>query len=459
MIRKYIDRIFGRGDKAPRKDAKPVIYGPDKHRIQREHISKCARRTCEELQRAGHAAFVVGGAVRDLMLGHIPKDYDVATSATPEEVRSIFRRSRIIGRRFQIVHVLCGQDVVEVSTFRATLTREPDDENTDEHGRVLSDNVFGTQAEDAARRDFTVNALFYDPVKEEVWDYHHGVKDLQAKKLVMIGDPSRRYREDPVRMLRAARLAAKLGLTIDPKTEAPIHTHKHLIENVPQARLFEEILKLLLSGNAVACTQLLRKLELHHGLLPLLDDALEDPETSPFALAALKATDDRLRAEKPVSPAFLLAALLWGRVQKSLRRHEDAGQPSIPALHAAMHEALDAQRESLAIPRRFDATMKELWLLQPRFEQRGGHRPFRLLEHPRFRAAYDFYELRAHSGNASIEIAQWWERFQDVNADEREDMIVQEEAGPKKKRRRRRGKRKPDGEGGAGAPEGPEVAE
>ncbi len=241
MIKKYIDRIFGRRERHQR-DAKPVIYGPDKHGIRREAISKCARRTCEDLQRAGHAAFVVGGAVRDLMLGHIPKDFDVATSATPEEVRSIFRRSRIIGRRFQNVHVLCGQDVVEVSTFRAVLTREADDDNTDEHGRVLSDNVFGTQAEDALRRDFTVNALFYDPVREEVCDYYHGVKDLQARKLVMIGDASQRYREDPVRMLRAARLAAKLGLAIDANTEAPIHTHKHLIGNVPQARLFEEIL-------------------------------------------------------------------------------------------------------------------------------------------------------------------------------------------------------------------------
>jgi len=432
MIKKYIDRIFGRGERTYSKDARPVIYGVDKHRIRREAISKCAKRTCEELQRAGHAAFVVGGAVRDLMLGFTPKDYDVATSATPEEVRSVFRRSRIIGRRFQIVHVLCGQDVVEVSTFRAVITRE---------------------AEDALRRDFTVNALFYDPVKEEVWDYHHGVKDLQAKKLVMIGDAAKRYREDPVRMLRAARLAAKCGLTLDAKTEAPIHAHKHLIENVPQARLFEEILKLLLSGNAVACVHLLRKLELHHGLLPLLDDALEDPDTGAFALAALKATDDRLREDKPVSPAFLLAALLWGRVEKSLKRHEQAGQPSIPALHDAMHEALDAQRESLAIPRRFDATMKELWLLQPRFLQRGGQRPFRLLEHPRFRAAYDFFELRALSGNAPLDVAKWWERFQDANADEREEMLLKDEEGPKKKRRRRRGKRRPEGEAPSGPPQ------
>jgi poly(A) polymerase len=442
VIKKYIEKLFGRGNRPTHKDARPTIFGADKHTIRREDISRCARRTCEELQRAGHAAFVVGGAVRDLLLGRKPKDFDVATSATPEEVRAIFRRSRIIGRRFQIVHVLCGQETVEVSTFRAHFAREPDAENTDEHGRMLSDNVFGTQAEDALRRDFTVNALFYDPVKEEIWDYVHGLKDLKAKRLVMIGDAATRYREDPVRMLRAARLAAKLGLAIDPGTRAPIQELRHLLENVPQARLFEEILKLLLSGNAVECVRMLRELALHHGLLPLLDTALEDAETGPFALAALRATDERLAEGKPVSPAFLLAALLWGQVERNLRKFEAKGQPTIPALHSAMHEALDVQRDSLAIPRRFDATMKELWLMQPRFLQRGGQRPYRLLEHPRFRAAYDFFALRAASANAPQEAADWWERFQDASPDERERMLLADEGGAKKKRRRRRGGKK-----------------
>ena len=442
MIRKYIDRLFGRGGKVTHKDARPTIYPKEKHAIRREDISRCARRTCEDLQRAGHTAFVVGGAVRDLLLGYKPKDFDVATSATPEEVRGVFRRSRIIGRRFQIVHVLCGPEIVETSTYRAHFTREPDAEHTDEHGRMLSDNVFGTQAEDAMRRDFTVNALFYDPVKEEVWDYVHGMRDLKARKLVMIGDPATRYREDPVRMLRAARLGAKLNLQIDVKTRVPIKELKPLLSNVPQARLFEEILKLLLSGNAVECVRVLRELELHHGLLPLLDTALEDPATGPFAMAALRATDERLAGDKPVSPAFLLAALLWGQVEKNLKRFEDGGLPTVPALHNAMHEALDAQRETLAIPRRFDATMKELWLMQPRFLQRGGHRPFRLLEHPRFRAAYDFFALRAAAGNAPVHVAEWWDRFQDASPDERERMLVSDEAGPKKKRRRRSSRKK-----------------
>jgi poly(A) polymerase len=446
MIKKYIDKLFGRHQAPTHKDARPVVYPKDKHGIEPGQISRCARRTCEDLQKAGFAAFVVGGAVRDLLLGMRPKDYDVATSATPEEVRGVFRRSRIIGRRFQIVHVLCGQETVEVSTFRAHFAREAGEDNKDEHGRMLSDNVFGTQTEDALRRDFTVNALFYDPVKEEVWDYVHGLKDLKAKKLVIIGDPATRYREDPVRMLRAARLGAKLGLAIDAKSREPIAELRHLLENVPQARLFEEILKLLLSGNAVECVRVLRELELHHGLLPLLDTALEDPATGPFAMAALRATDKRLAEDKPVSPAFLLAALLWGQVEKGLAKHSATGLSTVPALHAAMHDALDAQRDTLAIPRRFDATMKELWLMQPRFLQRGGSRPYRLLEHPRFRAAYDFFALRAESANAPQEAAKWWEEFQHANTDQRETMLVGDETAPKKRRRRR--KKKP-GEGAA----------
>jgi poly(A) polymerase len=448
MIKNFISRVFRRGAKQAAHPSKPVVYGPDKHHIRKDHISRGARKTCEELQRAGHTAFVVGGAVRDLLLGMRPKDFDVATSAHPDAVRSLFRRSRIIGRRFRIVHVMWGAETVEVSTYRAHFTKEAEEEKQDEHGRVLSDNVFGTQAEDALRRDFTVNALFYDPVKEEVWDFQHGVKDLLAKKLVMIGDPATRYREDPVRMLRAARLSAKLGLALDPKTAAPIPELKHLLENVPQARLFEEILKLLLSGNAVACVQRLRELELHHGLLPLLDDALEDPLTGPFAMAALSATDERLRDDKPVSPAFLLAALLWGRVERRWKELEEKGQPSTPSLHSAMHDALDAQRESLAIPRRFDATMKELWLLQPRFLQRGGTRPLRLLEHPRFRAAFDFFELRGRSGNAPVEAAEWWARFQAASPGERDAMLHADDGAKKKRRRRRGGKRRPE-EGGA----------
>jgi poly(A) polymerase len=258
MIKRLISKVFG---KRRGKASEPRIYRAGEHGIDRNGISDGAMRVCENLQREGYAAFVVGGAVRDLMLGRHPKDFDVATDATPEQVRGVFRRARIIGRRFRLVHVMFGSETVEVSTFRAHHERAEGDEDTaasDEHGRLLRDNVFGSQEEDAIRRDFTVNALFYDPERDEVWDYQHGVPDLKAKRLVMIGEPEARYREDPVRMLRASRLAAKLGFTIDKKTEAPIAKLSHLLDNVPAARLFDEMVKLLLSGHAVECVEKLR---------------------------------------------------------------------------------------------------------------------------------------------------------------------------------------------------------
>jgi poly(A) polymerase len=421
---------------------KHVVVGREHHNIRRESLLRGANDTCEYLQRAGFKAFIVGGAVRDLLLGIVPKDFDVATDATPEQVRGVFRRSRIIGKRFRLVHVMFGRDTIEVSTFRAHFESEADEESTDAHGRVLSDNVFGSMAEDAVRRDFTVNALFYDPVREELWDYQGGLADLKARRLRMIGDPATRYREDPVRMLRAARLSAKLGLTVEPGTLAPVAQLKSLLKNVPQARLFEEILKLLLSGHSAACIEQLRAMDLHHGLLPLLDAALDDPRTAPFAMAALKATDERLAADKTVNPAFVLAALLWGQVQKVSAQLEAEGLKPLPALHEAMHQVLDLQRDSLAVPRRFDAIIKEIWLMQPRFAVRRGGQPARMLQQPRFRAAFDFYELRAHSGDADPEIAQWWLAFQEARDDERPDLLMNDNAGSPTKKRRRGGRRR-----------------
>jgi poly(A) polymerase len=286
VIKKYIEKLFGRSRRPTHKDARPTIHGADKHSIRRDDISRCARRTCEELQRAGHAAFVVGGAVRDLLLGRKPKDFDVATSATPEEVRSIFRRSRIIGRRFQIVHVMFGQELLEVTTFRGNAaTSAP----KDEHGRVLRDNNFGPQHEDAERRDFTINAMYYNPATQEVLDYHGGIEDIEHKVLRIIGQPEARYREDPVRMLRVVRFAAKLQFTIEPATRAPIPVMAPLINNVPAARVFDEMLKLLMSGHALACLQQLRKEGLHHGLLPLLSIVSHPVATNPSAKLAAHA--------------------------------------------------------------------------------------------------------------------------------------------------------------------------
>ncbi len=408
------------------------------HGIARESISPCARRVVEALQSNGYKAFVVGGAVRDLLLGKQPNDYDVATDAHPEQVRSAFRRSRIIGRRFRLVHCMCGSETVEVATYRRGHDPEAEGEaQTDEHGRLLRDNVYGTQPEDAARRDFTINALFYDPATQEIIDYHNGVADLKKKLLRMIGDPEVRYREDPVRMLRAVRFAASYGLEIEKATLAPIRPSTELLQNVPPARLFDEMLKLLLSGHATQCVVRLRREGLHHGLLPLLDVILEQPLGERFVMLALNNTDVRVLEGKPVSPGFLFAALLWHEVLATGKKLRDGGMAPMPALFLAMDQVLDTQTAQLAIPRRFTTDMKELWALQQRLENRSGKRPFRVLEHPRFRAAYDFLQLRCDSGELDAELGDWWRRFQQVTPHEREAMLIKD-AEPKRKRRRRR---------------------
>ncbi|THF55377.1 polynucleotide adenylyltransferase PcnB [Pseudothauera rhizosphaerae] len=446
MIRKLLRKVFRRAADAPA--AEPALIPVARHGIRRGQVSPAARKVCKVLQESGHKAYVVGGAVRDLLIGHPPKDYDVATSATPEEVRALFRRSRIIGRRFKIVHVMSGPETIEVSTFRAS--QDADSAETDEHGRVLRDNVFGTMAEDATRRDFTVNALYYDPETETIVDYHHGVADVQQKTLRMIGDPRTRYREDPVRMLRAVRLGAKLGLVIDPAARKPIREMALLLENVPAARLFDEMLKLLFSGYAVGCLKQLREEGLHHGLLPLLDVILEQPLGERFVWLSLENTDERVRADKPVSPGFLFATLLWHEVLANWEARKAEGEHTQPALFSAMDEVLDAQAGKLAITRRIVGDIKDIWALQPRFDRRSGKTPYRLIEQPRFRAGWDFLRLRALSGEIPMELPDWWDRFAHAGPDEREALLNAAPAGseaPAKKRRRRR--RKPAGAGAA----------
>jgi poly(A) polymerase len=449
MIRKLLRRVFSRNSSAlvpstRSSSAELHIIPREQHGIVRGHINPCALKVTSGLQEAGYSAFVVGGAARDLLLGLEPKDYDIATNATPEEVRAIFRRSRIIGRRFRLVHVMCGAETVEVSTFRGSTSASEDEgavaeSHADEHGRLLRDNIFGSQEEDARRRDFTVNALFFDPVHEEIWDYLNGYDDIKARRLRIIGDAMRRYREDPVRMLRVVRLSAKLDMQIDPATAEPIGDLAPLLRNVPPSRLFDEMLKLLLSGHALTCVTDLRKRGLHHGLLPMLDVILEQPLGERFITLALKNTDERVRQEKPVSPGFLFAALLWHEVLARWNVRQAAGEKLIPALHQAMDDVLAVQNENLAIPRRYDAIMKEIWAMQPRFIGRSGRRPFRLLEHPRFRAAYDFMLLRCQSGEVDMELGKWWETFQHASTSDREAMLFKDEA--KKKRRRSRGRR------------------
>jgi len=445
MIRKFISRVLGR--KAPGAHGEPAVIPASKHGMRREQISSGSRRTVETLQQHGYKAYVVGGAVRDILAGIPPKDFDVATDATPEQVRQCFRRARLIGRRFQIVHVMMGAETIEVTTFRGhhgdTAQHAGSKAHTDEHGRVLRDNVFGSQQEDAARRDFTVNALYFDPTSETIIDYHHGVADLKQKTLRMIGEPKTRYREDPVRMLRAVRLAAKLGLVIDPAASRPIREMGELLENVPPSRLFDEMLKLLTSGHAVKCVQQLRAEGLHHGLLPLLDVILEQPLGERFVMLALESTDRRVREGKPISPGFLFATLLWHEVLGKWEGLKAGGERPIPALFLAMDDVLDVQGEKLAITRRIAGDIKDIWALQPRFEQRSGKRPYGMLEQPRFKAGYDFLLLRAESGEVPAEVGRWWTDFLNGDGDERAALLLPPAPDEAKKRRRR--KRKPNG--------------
>ncbi|MFZ6646288.1 polynucleotide adenylyltransferase PcnB [Undibacterium sp. TJN25] len=452
MIKKFIRKMLGvksKADAAGADSNEPTVLSAQEHGINPSLLSSNAIRVTQTLQEAGFKAFVVGGAVRDLLLGVKPKDFDIATNATPEQVKRLFRRAFIIGKRFQIVHVMFGQDLLEVTTFRGTVT---DGAPKDEHGRVLRDNTFGEQHEDAVRRDFTINAMYYDPATQTVLDYHNGIADIRKKTLRIIGVPEARYREDPVRMLRVVRFAAKLQFTIDPATSAPISVMAPLINNVPTARVFDEMLKLLMSGHAMACLQQLRKEGLHHGLMPLLDVVLEQPLGEKFVTLALANTDERIRQGKPVSPGFLFASLLWHQVLEKWDAYKAAGEFAIPALHLAADDVLNTQTDALALQRKIGSDMRDIWAMQPRFEKRAGKTPYKLLEHPRMRAGYDFLLLRCASGEIDAELGEWWTDFIAGDGAEREHLLTvkpkQDSAAPKKRRPRRRSPRnagdKPD---------------
>jgi poly(A) polymerase len=440
MIKKLIKRFLS----GKKKEAgnHQVVLGPQEHGINPQLLSPNAVRVTQTLQENGFKAFVVGGAVRDLLLGVKPKDFDVATNATPEQVRKLFRRAFIIGKRFQIVHVMFGQEIIEVTTFRGASS---DNAPKDEHGRVLRDNTFGEQHEDAARRDFTINAMYYDPATQTVLDYHNGITDIRNKTLRIIGVPEGRYREDPVRLLRVVRFAAKLGFTIDPATREPIQVMAPLINNVPAARVFDEMLKLLMSGHALACLQQLRQEGLHHGLLPLLDVVLEQPLGEKFVTLALENTDERVRQGKGVSPGFLFASLLWHQVLEKWNAYKAAGEYPIPALHLAADDVLNTQTEKLALQRRITTDMRDIWAMQPRFERRAGKSPYKLLEHMRMRAGYDFLLLRCESGELDPEIGEWWTAFIAADGPGREELLAKkpkaEGEGQVPKKRRRRGGR------------------
>lgn len=444
MINKLIRKILGPKKKQV-KNSQPVRLGPDKHSIDPKLLSSNAVRVTRTLQDAGFDAFVVGGAVRDLLLGIKPKDFDIATNATPEQVKRLFKRAFIIGRRFQIVHVMFGQDLLEVTTFRGASSESA---LKDDLGRVLRDNTFGLQHEDAVRRDFTINAMYYNPATQEVIDYHGGLEDIRHKMLRVIGKPEERFREDPIRMLRIVRFAAKLEFTIDPATRVPMASMAPLIDNVPASRVFDEMLKLLMSGHALACLHELRNEGLHHGLLPLLDMALEQPLGARFIELALASTDQRVEKGLPVSPGFLFAALLWNHVVAKWQTYRAAGEYPIPALHLAASDILDTQTEKLALQRRITSDMRDIWALQPRFDRRTGKSPYKLLENPRFRAGYDFLLLRCAAGEIDPEIGEWWTAFLDADGAGREELLTRksksaaaEGTTPAKKRSSRRGGR------------------
>nr|WP_233350216.1 polynucleotide adenylyltransferase PcnB [Kushneria phosphatilytica] len=410
----------------------PHVLPRDEHPVSRRMLSENALKVLYRLDQAGFEAYLVGGCVRDSLLGFMPKDFDVATSATPEQVRQLFRNARVIGRRFRIVHVRFGREIIEVTTFRGTPGEEHDDNlaRQSDAGLLLRDNVWGSVDEDAIRRDFTVNALYYSISDFSIHDWTGGLEDLEARRLRLIGDPEVRYREDPVRMLRAVRFAAKLDFSIDAATGDPIHELAPLLLQIPPARLFEEVLKLFLSGHAVSTWRILQHYGLFAMLFPGTEESLEELDwAAPMIEQALANTDTRIRADKPVTPAFLYAALLWPAVAVTTRTLE-ADMPPVPALQQATQQVVSRQLQHTSIPKRFSLPMREIWDLQARLPRRRGKRAFTTLQHPRFRAAYDFLLLREAAGELAPGLGEWWTRFQDLGDEAQRDMVQQLQHGP-----------------------------
>ena len=400
--------------------------------LNEKAISSAAIKVLSRLHQQGYQACLVGGGVRDLLLGRHPKDFDVATDARPEEVREIFRNSRIIGRRFKLVHVRFGREIIEVATFRGS----SDNGKGDRHlkgGRLVRDNVYGSIEDDAQRRDFTVNALYYDYASKEVLDFANGLDDLNRRRLCLIGKPEQRYQEDPVRMLRAVRFAAKLGLEMDPSVSEPIPKMAGQLADIAPARLFDEMLKLFMAGHAEATWRMLVEHGLFQQLFPQTWASMEQRERHDLLLQALRNTDERIRQGKPVTPGFLAAALLWYPYQDRYQQLLDEGCKPHDAMHEAAEQVITRQVRRLAIPRRFTTMTREIWLLQPRFRHHAGKRAWRLLEHPRFRAAYDFLLLRGLEEEDCAREAAWWTETQQL-----EGGALKKRLTPPRKRRKPR---------------------
>lgn len=449
MIKRFIRKILHK--KAPATTlamGKRQVHHAAAHKINPELVNERALQVVDTLKKAGYEAYIVGGAVRDLLLNLRPKDFDVATNATPEEVKRLFRRAFIIGRRFRIVHVVYGRgrshETIEVSTFRAHVEAKQSDtvsgnEKTsrqalagmrhavDTSGRVLRDNVWGSQQEDAARRDFTINAMYYDPQENIVVDYHGGIQDANKKMLRMIGDATTRYREDPVRIIRAVRFSAKLtalGFKLEAKTKQAIAPCLDLLADIPQSRLFDETLKLLQTGHALASVTQLKTLGLLTGIYPLLDIAVERADT-PFVQTALQDTDNRVAESKPVAPSFLVACLLWQDVCQQRDAFQAQGESPFVAQQAAIDAIFNAHLGEISGRGKLAADMREIWMMQLRFEKRTGRSPYSLIAQLRYRAGFDFLYLRATVGQADEALATWWQTFSTADDAVREDLIAQ----------------------------------
>jgi poly(A) polymerase len=425
--------------KITRNNTKKIIIPRSEHCISRANISKNALKVLYRLNSSGYEAYLVGGGVRDLLLGREPKDFDVATSATPEEVKKVFRNCRLIGRRFRLAHVCFGREVIEVATFRAHHDNG-DGEGHIENGMIVRDNVYGSVVDDAWRRDFSVNSLYYNINDFSVVDYTNGMKDLDAGVLSLIGDPSERYREDPVRMLRAVRFAAKLGFRISSKSEAPIMGMAPLLKDIPPARLFEEILKLFMDGNAVEVFELLRHYDLFGQMFPLTEKSLAMEEhhfPKTFLVQGMANTDERVTQDKPVTPAFLFAMLLWEPVRELHQHNQDNGMTALQAMQEAGHEVISKQIQHVALPRRYSIQIREIWNMQVRLQQHKKRMIAGLFANPRFRAAYDFLLLRCQSGEELHATCEWWTEFQEKNGEQRNVMINALASSGRKRRRPR----------------------
>nr|WP_241972387.1 polynucleotide adenylyltransferase PcnB [Aliidiomarina soli] len=402
--------------------SQPIVIPRDKHNISRAQVSENALKVLYRLHKGGFDAYLVGGCVRDLLLGLEPKDFDVATNASPEQIKSLFSNCRLIGRRFRLAHVVFGRDVIEVATFRG---HHPDEDESSpkghskqsKEGLLLRDNVYGSIEEDAQRRDFTVNAMYYSIADFAIYDFANGVKDLEAGVLRLIGDPETRYREDPVRMLRAIRFATKLGLRIEDSSRVPIAKLAHLLDNIPPARLFEEFLKLFLHGKAEANFLGLYEYGLFGYFVPQLKSALKNADSFEYRMVhqLFKDTDTRINGGKGVTPAYLFAALLWYPVNAHAEQlAQEGGLAEYDALQIAAADVVAKQSRSIAIPKRFSLPARDIWALQHRLQQTQPRKAERLLTHPKFRAGYDFLLLRSRiEGDAELaSLGQFWTEFQ-----------------------------------------------